>query len=51
MSVERRTGSFGLRLIEMFAKQVRGRAVMENGSGGEGTAVVVTFPDPSAAPL
>ncbi|TDH58490.1 PAS domain-containing protein [Dankookia rubra] len=50
MSAERRAGSFGLRLIEMFAKQVKGRAVMEAGRGGQGTAVVVTFPDPDAAP-
>lgn len=46
MSAERRTGSLGLRLIEMFAKQVKGRAAMEVGRGGQGTAVVVTFPDP-----
>lgn len=46
MSAERRTGSLGLRLIEMFAKQVKGRAAMEMGRGGQGTAVVVTFPDP-----
>jgi two-component sensor histidine kinase len=50
MPAERRAGSLGLRLVEMFAKQVKGRAVMEAGHGGQGTAVVVTFPDPNAAP-
>jgi PAS domain S-box-containing protein len=50
MPAERRTGSLGLRLVEMFAKQVKGRAVMEAGRGGQGTAVVVTFPDPDGAP-
>ncbi len=50
MSVERRAGSLGLRLIEMFAKQVRGQAAMQAGQGGQGTAVVVTFPDPDATP-
>ncbi len=49
MPAERRAGSLGLRLIEMFAKQVKGRAAMEAGRGGQGTAVVVTFPDPNAA--
>jgi two-component sensor histidine kinase len=47
MAPERRAGSLGLRLIEMFAKQVKGRAMMEAGSGGQGTAVIVTFPDPN----
>ncbi len=28
----------------MFAKQVKGIAAMEAGRGGQGTAVVVTFP-------
>jgi PAS domain S-box-containing protein len=50
MPAERRTGSLGLRLVEMFAKQVKGRAVMEAGRGGQGTAVVVTFPDPDGTP-
>ena len=50
MSVERRTGSLGLRLVEMFAKQVKGRAAMEAGRGGQGTAVVVIFPDPNHSP-
>ncbi|WP_043343967.1 sensor histidine kinase [Belnapia moabensis] len=50
MSVEHRTGSLGLRLVEMFAKQVKGRATMEAGRGGQGTAVAVIFPDPSAKP-
>ena len=49
MPAERRDGSLGLRLIEMFAKQVKGRAAMEAGRGGRGTAVAVTFPDPNAA--
>jgi PAS domain S-box-containing protein len=47
MPVERRTGSLGLRLVEMFAKQVRGEAETKVGRGGQGTAVVVTFPDPN----
>jgi PAS domain S-box-containing protein len=50
MPADRRAGSFGLRLVEMFAKQVKGRAAMQAGRGGRGTAVVVTFPDPDAAP-
>jgi PAS domain S-box-containing protein len=50
MPAERRAGSLGLRLIEMFAKQVKGRAAMEAGRGGRGTAVAVTFPDPNATP-
>ena len=50
MPAERRAGSLGLRLVEMFAKQVKGRAAMEAGRGGQGTAVVVTFPDPNATP-
>jgi PAS domain S-box-containing protein len=50
MPAARREGSLGLRLVEMFAKQVKGRAAMEAGRGGRGTAVVVTFPDPSATP-
>jgi len=33
----------------MFAKQVKGRAAVEPGRGGRGTAVAVTFPDPNAA--
>ncbi len=50
MPAERRTGSLGLRLIEMFAKQVKGRAAMEAGRGGQGSAVVVIFPDPNHSP-
>jgi PAS domain S-box-containing protein len=46
---ERREGSLGLRLVEMFAKQVKGRATMEAGRGGRGTAMVVTFPGLNAA--
>ena len=49
MPAERREGSLGLRLVEMFAKQVKGRAAVEAGRGGRGTAVAVTFPDPDAA--
>jgi two-component sensor histidine kinase len=49
MPAARREGSLGLRLIEMFAKQVKGRAAMEAGRGGQGTAVIVIFPDPNAA--
>jgi PAS domain S-box-containing protein len=48
MPAERREGSLGLRLIEMFAKQVQGRALMKAGRGGQGTAVMVTFPAPSS---
>jgi PAS domain S-box-containing protein len=51
MPAERREGSLGLRLVEMFAKQVKGRAAAEAVRGGRGTAVVVTFPDPNAAAL
>ena len=50
MPAERREGSLGLRLIEMFAKQVKGRAAVEAGRGGRGTAVAVTFSDPNATP-
>ncbi len=49
LPAERRAGSLGLRLVEMFAKQVKGRAAVEAGRGGRGTAVEVTFPDPNAA--
>ena len=50
MLAERREGSLGLRLIEMFARQIKGRAAMENRTGGEGTVVTVTFPDPNTSP-
>ena len=50
LPAERRKGSLGLRLIEMFARQIKGRAAMENRTSGEGTAVTVTFPDPNTAP-
>jgi two-component sensor histidine kinase len=50
MPAERRAGSPGQRLIEMFARKVKGRAAMEVGRGGQGTAVVVAFPDPNATP-
>jgi PAS domain S-box-containing protein len=50
ISAEPRTGSLGLRLIEMFAKQVKGRAAMEAGRSGQGTTVTVVFPDPNATP-
>ena len=50
MPAERRAGSLGLRLVEMFAKQVKGRATMEVGHGGQGTAVTVIFPDPNGTP-
>ena len=50
MSAERRAGSLGLRLDEMFAKQVKGRATMKVGHGGQGTAVTVILPDPNATP-
>jgi PAS domain S-box-containing protein len=47
MPPKRREGSLGLRLIEMFAQQIKGKAVMEGRSGGDGTMVVVTFPTPN----
>jgi two-component sensor histidine kinase len=47
MPLERREGSLGLRLIEMFTRQINGQVVMEGGSGGDGTKVVVTFPTPN----
>ena len=50
MPAERRQGSLGLPLIEMFARQIKGRAAMEDRTGGEGTVVTVTFPDPNTAP-
>jgi PAS domain S-box-containing protein len=50
MPAARREGSLGLRLIEMFAKQVKGRALMKAGQGGQGTAVMVTFPNPNSTP-
>ncbi len=50
LPAERREGSLGLRLIEMFARQIKGRAAMETRSSGEGTVVAVTFPDPNTSP-
>jgi len=47
MPPKRREGSLGLRLIEMFAQQIKGKAVMEGRSGGDGTMVVVTSPPPT----
>jgi two-component sensor histidine kinase len=47
MPPKRRESSLGLRLIEMFAQQIKGKAVMEGRSGGDGTMVVVTFPTPN----
>jgi two-component sensor histidine kinase len=44
MPSNRREGSLGLKLIEMFARQINGKARMEGKPGGEGTIVVVTFP-------
>jgi two-component sensor histidine kinase len=40
-----RAETLGLRLVEMLAKQVRGKAAVEARPGG-GTVVTVTFPDP-----
>lgn len=37
MPFERREGSLGLRLIEMFTRQINGQVVMEGASGGDGT--------------
>ncbi len=42
----RRKGSLGLRLIDVFAKQVKGGATVENRRDGEGAIVAVTFPVP-----
>ena len=50
LPAERRESSLGLRLIEMLARQIKGRAAMENRTSGEGTAVTVTYPDPNTAP-
>jgi glucose-6-phosphate-specific signal transduction histidine kinase len=51
MPAERRAGSLGLRLVEMFAKQVKGGGVMEAGRRGQGTAVLVTpGPEQQTAP-
>ena len=47
MPPKRRAGSLGLRLIEMFGRQTNGKVVMEGGSGGDGTKVLVTFPTPN----
>jgi PAS domain S-box-containing protein len=46
----RREGSLGLRLIDMLARQIRGTAKVGNRSGGKGTVVTVTFPDPNQPP-
>jgi len=45
-----REGSLGLRLVDMLARQIRGRASVENRSSGKGTVVTVTFPDPNRSP-
>jgi two-component sensor histidine kinase len=50
MPPKRREGSLGLRLIEMFAQQIKGKAVMEGRSGGDGTMVVVIVPTPTTGP-
>ena len=50
MPEARREGSLGLRLIDMFAKQIRGSTTMGNRSDGRGTVVMVTFPDPNNSP-
>lgn len=49
MPAERRKGSLGMRLIDMFARQVRGESSIEAERAGSGTVVTVTFPDPAAA--
>jgi PAS domain S-box-containing protein len=46
----RREGSLGLRLVDMLARQIRGRASVENRSSGKGTVVTVTFPNPNRSP-
>ncbi|WP_043341965.1 ATP-binding protein [Belnapia moabensis] len=48
LPADRREGSLGLRLMEMFARQIQGSVRMEAGPGSRGT-VVVTFPGPDAA--
>ena len=50
LPAERRGGSLGLRLIEMFAPQIKSKVTMENRPDGDGTVVAVTFPDPNTAP-
>ncbi len=50
MAPKRREGSLGLRLIEMFARQVRGKASVEGGPDGDGTVVMVIFPAPNHSP-
>lgn len=50
LAAERPEDSLGLRLIETFARQIKGRVVMEARAHGEGTVVAISFPDPSAAP-
>ena len=47
MPPKRRQGSLGLRLIEMFARQIKGKAAVEDGPDGNGTVVTVIFPDPN----
>jgi len=49
MPPKRRGGSLGLRLIEMFARQIKGKAAVEDGPDGNGTLVMVTFPAPNHA--
>jgi hypothetical protein len=50
LPVERRAGSLGLPLVEMFAKQVKVRATLAAGRSDQGTALTVIFPDPNATP-
>lgn len=45
----RRKGSLGLKLIDVFAQQIKGSAAVERRRDGEGTAVVVTFPVPGGS--
>ncbi|MBO1077118.1 PAS domain-containing protein [Roseomonas marmotae] len=45
----RRKGSLGLKLIETLAQQIQGKVEIVRRESGTGTAVSVTFPDPSTA--
>ena len=51
LPAKRREGSLGLRLIDMFAKQIKGKATMENRRDGKGAVVAITFPDPDTSPV
>ncbi|WP_372624754.1 sensor histidine kinase [Falsiroseomonas sp.] len=50
MPETRREASLGLRLIDMLAKQIKGKAEVRKRSDGKGTVVMITFPDPNNSP-